>query len=73
MLIKITFNRSFEWFSDGDHDIGAENPEDVVEKEASEKDAAGHNIIQMKQLNAIHGESESEQIISDPVLFFKYK
>ena len=35
-----TFDWCIERFGDADHDIGAKYPEDVVEEEATQKDAA---------------------------------
>ncbi len=48
-----------EGLGDGDHDVGAEDPEDVVEEEPAQQDAASHHVVQVQQLNAIHSECQA--------------
>jgi len=68
VLREDEFDGSLERLGDGDHDVGAEDPEDVVEEETAEQDAAGHDVVQVEQLDAVDGEGEAEQVVGDPVL-----
>ena len=58
---------SFEGLGDGDHDVGAEDPEDVVEEKTSEKDASGQHVVQVKEFDSVDGEGQAEQVVGDPV------
>lgn len=69
ILRKHQFDRSLEALGDGHHDVGTEHPEDVVQEESAEQDAAGHHVVQMQKLHTVNGERYSKQIIGDPVLF----
>ena len=62
------FDGGLEGLGHGDHDIGAEYPEDVVEEEAAEQDAAGHHVVEVQQLHAVDGEGHPEQVVGQPVL-----
>lgn len=62
------FDGGLEALGHGDHDVGAEHPEDVVEEEATQEDAAGHDVVQVQQLNPVDGESQAEDVVGDPVL-----
>ena len=68
VLRKDELDRSLEGLCDGDHDVGAEHPEDVVEEEASEQDAAGEHVVEVEQLNAVDSEGQAEEVVGDPVL-----
>lgn len=64
----LTFDGRLEGPRDGDHDVGAEDPEDVVEEQPTEQDAARDHVVEVQQLHAVDGERDAEQVVSDPVL-----
>jgi hypothetical protein len=64
----LTFDRRLKGLGDGDHDVGAEHPEDIVEEQPAQQDAAGHHIVQVQQFHAVDRERDAEQIVRDPVL-----
>ena len=64
----LTFDRSLEGLCYCDHDIGAEHPEDVVEEESAQEDAAGADFVELQELHAIHRERQAEQVVGNPVL-----
>ena len=63
-----TFDWSLERLGHGDHDVGTEDPEDIVHEETSKKNATGHNLVQTENLYARHGKSKAEDVVSDPML-----
>lgn len=44
------------------------HPEHVVDEQSSQQDAASADIIEVEQLDSVQGESQTEQVIGDPVL-----
>lgn len=50
-------------------EISAEtHPEDIVDKQPPEEDAAGADVVQVEQLHSIEGKRQPKQIIGYPVL-----
>ena len=50
-------------------EISAEtHPEDIVDKQPPEEDAAGADVVQVEQLHSVEGERQPKQIIGYPVL-----
>ena len=43
-------------------------PEDIIDKEAAEKDASCADTVQRQQLHSIDGEGQSKQVVGNPVL-----
>lgn len=58
----------FKTLRHGDHHVGAEHPEDVVDEEPAEQDASGDDVVEMEQLHTVDGERQAEQVVGDPVL-----
>ena len=52
-----------EGLGDGDHDVGAKDPEDVVEEESAEEDTSREDVVDMEQLHAVDGECHAEDVI----------
>ena len=50
------------------HHVRHEHPEDVVEEQAREQNAAVGHLVQLQELNAVHAERQAEQVVSYPVL-----
>lgn len=44
------------------------HPEDVVDEEATQQDAAGANVIQVQELHPVKGEGQAKEVIGNPVL-----
>lgn len=68
VLREDQFNWSIKAFGNGDHDIGAKHPEYVVHKEAGQQNQTGHHVVQVQQLDTVHGKRNTKQIVGDPVL-----
>ena len=68
VLREDQLDRRLEALGHGDHHVGAEDPEDVVEEEAAEQDAAGGHVVEVEQLDAVDGEGQPEDVVCDPVL-----
>ena len=66
-LGKDQLDRSLKALCDSDHDIGAKHPEDVIEEETTQEDAARDDGVEMEQLHAIDGKCHSQEIVSNPV------
>ena len=66
----ITFDWSIERFGYGDHNIGAKDPENVVEEETTEENATVDYFVQLKKFDTVDGECQTEYIVGNPVLFF---
>lgn len=45
------------------------HPEDVVDEQPPQQDAAGADIVQVKQLHPVEGERQAKQVIGYPVLW----
>lgn len=65
---RLAFNGRFEWFGHCDHDIGAKDPKDVIEEEASQEDAASEDIVQMQKFYAVNSKCKTKEVIGYPVL-----
>ena len=52
----LTFNGSFEALSHSDHDVGAKDPEHIIDKQASQEQSAGLHVVEVEQLHAVNGE-----------------
>lgn len=48
-------------------------PEHIINKQTSQQDATGADIVQVKQLNSIQSKRQTKQIISHPMLPIKIK
>lgn len=68
VLREDELDRCLERFGDGDHHVGAEHPEDVVDEEAAEQNAAVQDGVQVQQFDAVDREGQTEHIVRDPVL-----
>lgn len=44
------------------------HPEDVVDEQPPQQDAAGADVVQVKQLHPVEGERQAKQVIGYPVL-----
>lgn len=60
-------DRGFEALGDCHHDVCSKHPEDVINEESAEENAAGDDVVEMKKLNSIDGESEAEQVVCNPM------
>lgn len=45
------------------------HPEDVVDEQPPQQDAAGADVVQVKQLHPVEGERQAKQVIGYPVLW----
>jgi len=68
----LTFDWSLKGLSDGDHDVGAEHPEHVVHKEATQQDTARAHAVQGQELHTVHGKRQAKQVVGNPVLEYNY-
>ena len=66
-FLEKELDRPFERLCDSDHDISAKDPEDVIEEETAQEDAAGDDVVEMEQLHAIDGKCHSQEIVGNPV------
>ena len=48
-----------EGLGHSDHDIRAKDPEDVVEEETAQQDAASHHVVQVQQLHPVHSKGQA--------------
>ena len=55
VLRKDEFDRSFERLSNGDHDVSAKNPKDVVEEKATKQDTTCRNPGKLQQIRGKPG------------------
>ena len=62
------FDRSLETLGDSDHHVCAEHPEDVIEEESAQEDAASDHVVEVEELHSVNGEGHAEQVICQPVL-----
>ena len=62
------FDGGLEALGHRDHDVGAEDPEDVVEEEAPEEDAPREDLVEVKQFNPVDCEGQAEEVVGQPVL-----
>lgn len=44
------------------------HPEDVVDEQPPQQDAAGTDVVQVEKLNTVQGEGQPKQVIGNPVL-----
>lgn len=44
-------------------------PEHIIKEEATQQDATVYDFVQLQELNTVDGESQSEYVIGDPMLF----
>lgn len=44
------------------------HPEDVVDEQPPQQDAAGADVVEVQQLHAVQGERQAEQVVGYPVL-----
>lgn len=45
------------------------HPENVIDEQPPQQDAAGTDVVQVEQLHAIQGEGQAKQVIGYPVLW----
>ena len=69
-LWEYKFDRSLKTFGDGDHDICPEYPENVIEEESAQEDAASHHVIEVEQLHSVNSEGHAEEVVGQPVLLY---
>lgn len=62
------FDRSLETLGDCDHHVCAEHPEDVIEEESAQEDAAGHHVVEVEELHSVDGEGHAEEVVGQPML-----
>ena len=53
------FDGGFETLGDSNHYVSSEHPEDVVEKESSEKNTSGDDVIQMQKFHSVDSEGHA--------------
>ncbi len=63
-----TLDGGVEGLCDGDHDVGAKDPENVVDKEAPEEDKANLDAANRDEHDARDGKREPKDVVCDPVL-----
>lgn len=68
VLWKDQLDRCLERLGHGHHHVGAEHPEDVVDEEAAEQNAAVQNGVQVQQFDAVNREGQTEHVVRNPVL-----
>ena len=44
------------------------HPEDVVDEEPAQQDAAGADVVQVQELHPVKGEGQAEEVVGNPVL-----
>lgn len=44
------------------------HPEDVVDEESTQQDAAGADVVQVQKFHPIKGEGQAKKIVGNPVL-----
>lgn len=49
--------------------LKSSHPENVVDKQPPQQDAAGTDVVQVEQLHAVQGEGQAKQVIGYPVLW----
>ena len=49
-----TFDGRLEGAGHSDHDVGGEDPEDVVDEEAAQQNAAGQHVVEVQHLHTVH-------------------
>ncbi len=45
------------------------HPEDIVDEQPPQQDAAGADVVQVEQLDSIQGKRQAKQVIGYPVLW----
>mmetsp|Transcript_1986 Transcript_1986/g.5502 ORF Transcript_1986/g.5502 Transcript_1986/m.5502 type:complete len:440 (-) Transcript_1986:71-1390(-) len=65
------FDGSVEVLGHGDHDVGAEDPEDVVKEETHEEDGPDLVGSQRKALDALQTEADADDVVQRPVAFLE--
>ena len=64
----LTFYGDLQSLGNSDHYISSKHPEDVVEEQASEQEAANTHSIQGDELNGVHAESQANYVVQNPLL-----
>ncbi len=49
--------------------LNSSHPEDIVDKQPPQQDAAGTDIVQVEQLHSVQGKRQAKQVIGYPVLW----
>lgn len=44
------------------------HPEDIVDEEPTQQDAAGADVVQVQELHPVKGEGQAEEVVGNPVL-----
>jgi hypothetical protein len=63
-----TFDGRVERFGHGDHDVGAKDPENVVNEKAGEKNGTDSKFLERQRGDAAQREAQTKDIVGDPVL-----
>lgn len=71
-LQQILGKHQFYWCLKGlghcHHHIGAKYPEDIVDEESAQQDAASADIVEVQELYSIKGEGQAKKVVGNPVL-----
>ena len=69
---EILWEDQFDWrfkrFGHGDHHVGTEHPEDIVDEQTAEQNAAVQHGVEVQQFDTVNREGQTEHIVGDPVL-----
>ena len=68
ILREHQFDWSFERLSYSDHNISSKDPKNVIEEKSNQEDAAITDFVQWKKFNTTASESNSKQIVCNPML-----
>lgn len=69
--VKLTFDGCLEALGDGDHHVGSKHPENVVEEEAAQQDAAGDDVVKVQQFHSVDSERQTEEVVGHPVFAYE--
>lgn len=71
-LLKQGWSLTFYWCLKGPghchHHVGAKYPEDIVDEEAAQQDAARADVVQVQELHPVKGEGQAKEVVGNPVL-----
>ena len=67
--LPLTLDRCLEALGHCHHDISAKHPEDVVDEETAQEQAAHFDTVQRDHLNSVHREGQAKQIVQEPLLW----
>lgn len=68
ILGKDEFDWCIKRFGHSDHHVGAEHPEDIVDEQAAQENAASDHIVQVDDFDCFDRKCKAKQIIGHPVL-----